>query len=459
MIAPLFKWLAGILVPGLTSRDETLDPFWAAVKLVRAADLHSWERFKRYDDHASLTYLDHKKEAHRIAVLRHEIPELIAARDEIARLNTDELVEYRTQVVKVPRAWRKSVVRIPLAPPEYAETVFKASDGATVVDGALHAETRWRARKIYVGRSCPKRIREADAILAKRRYLDERSPEEKAKLREVEESWSAQPVLFISHRWEAVDHPDPQGRQLERLRALSDCFLIYDYSSFPQDSGSEGLRLIFENMERLIDNVLVLSSADYVERGWCLYEYIVASLRVCIVCDEVNDPDFVQLRRWSDTQAPVSLSLKGHSHESNIQNAIGRGILETVDRIRPRYVDSGFTVATDRELVTRLLIDTLKRVLPTRKEYPSPYLGEWVDKAWKAEELTAAFTQHLDWDQMKEGWDHLDTSGLDPNELDVPSAIEEAVRRNYAITRSGPMSEWEGIGRVFSGLGRRRPKP
>jgi hypothetical protein len=454
---PVIKFLAGLFAPDHYRKNDPLNPFWAAVKLVRAADLQSWNRFKRYDEHASLTYLDYKKETQRIADIRREIRTLIKARDEIATMNTDELVEYKTEIVKVPRAWRKSIVKIKLPPPQYAETVFKASDGAKVIDGALHVETRWRNQELYVWLSCPRRVHEAEAILAKRRYLEERSPEEKAKFRDVEESWASHPVLFISHRWEALDHPDPHGRQLEKLRALKNCFLIYDYSSFPQDPSSDGLRLIFENMERLIDNVIILSSPDYVERGWCLYEYIVASFRVSVVCDEVNDPDFVQLRRWSDTHAPINLSLKGHSHESNIQNTISKGILEVVNRIRPRYVDSGFTVDTDRQLVTRLLIKTLISVLPTRKEYPSPYLGEWIDKSWKPEELSAAFTQHLDWDEMKKGWEDLDTFDLDPNELDVPATIEEAVKRNYAIERHGPMSEWDGIGRVWAGLFRSKP--
>jgi hypothetical protein len=387
---PVIRLLAGLLAPD-HRQEDALNPFWAAVKLVPAADLDSWDRFKRYDEHGSLTYLDYKRETQRIAGIRKTIPALIDARDAIAEMSRDELVKYKTE------------------------------------------------------------------ILAKHRYLQERSPEERAKLRDVEESWASHPVLFISHRWEALDHPDPHGRQLEKLRALTNCFLIYDYSSFPQDPSSDALRLIFEHMERLIDRVIILSSPDYVDRGWCLYEYIVASCRVSIVCDEVNDPDFVQLRCWSNTRAPISPSFRGHSHESNIQNTISKGILETVNRIRPRFVDSRFTVDTDRQLVTRLLIETLIRILPARKEYPSPHLGEWVTKSWKAEDLSAAFAQHLDWDDMKKGWEHLDTVDLDPNEPDVPSTIAAAVKRNYAIERHGPMSEWDGIGRAFAGLFRSRP--
>ena len=86
-------------------------------------------------------------------------------------------------------------------------------------------------------------------------------------------------------------------------------------------------------MERLIEKVIVLKSTDYVERGWCLYEYIVASLKVTFVCDEVRDSDFVQLRQWSSMRAPASDSLRGHSFESSIQNSIDENILDIVNRI------------------------------------------------------------------------------------------------------------------------------
>jgi hypothetical protein len=164
------------------------------------------------------------------------------------------------------------------------------------------------------------------------------------------------------------------------------------------------------------------------------------------------------LRRWSSTRGPVSPSLKGHSFESSIQNAISQSIIAVVDRIRPKYVASGFTVEADRELVTGLLIDKLLDALPHRKEYPSPYLGEWVDKPWTKEDLTHAFTDRLDWDAMKDSWDHTQTYAYEPDELAVPTTIEEAVRMGYKVERPPPMSELEGMARVFSGLGRSKPE-
>jgi hypothetical protein len=249
---------------------------------------------------------------------------------------------------------------------------------------------------------------------------------------------------------------------LAKLTALRDCLLIYDYSSFPQDPSSEGLKLILQDMTRLIKNVVVLKSSEYIERGWCLYEYIVASLNVTVVCDEVNDPEFVKLRRWSSTRAPLPTSFKGHSFESSIQNAINQAVIQTVDRIRPQYVESKFTVEADRTLVTNLLIDKLMEALPSRKEYPSPYLGEWVDKPWQRDELSLAFTGKLNWDDMKSKWDHVGTYDIKPNELDVPFTIEEAVRRRYNVERPPRMSELEGVSRAFLGLlgsGRKKANP
>lgn len=432
---------------------DPLNPFWAAVKLVRASDLPHWDRFKKYGHYDTPSYLDYKKEAQRVSDLRRQLRHVLDVQEKLAALNTDELKEYKTEVVIVPWSLRKKRVSFPLPEPVHKETVFKPQYGAEVVDGRLYVWTTWKTQEVHVWLSCPGRILHADEIATHRQWLEARSPEEKAKLRDLETSWSQYPILFISHRWETADHPDPNGHQLRKLRGLKDCFLIYDYSSFPQDSRSPELRLILENMTRLIENVLILASPDYADRGWCLYEYVVASLRVAIVCDEVNDPDFVALRRWCSTHPPVNLSLKGHSVDSTIQNTISKEILEAVNRIRPRYVQSKFTVESDRQLVTDLLVRKLETTLPSRKEYPSGYLGEWVDKKWTYEELAAAFTETFDWDVMNERWDSVSTHNLlRPNELDVPSTIEGAVRKGYAVDRPGPMSTTESLFRVGEAL-------
>src|SRR5262249_42296908 len=153
-------------------------------------------------------------------------------------------------------------VSLPLPAATHAETVFKTDNQAEVCEGRLHVQAKWRTQEVSVRMSCPSRILHADKIREKQRWLEERSPEEKAKLHDVLSSWSAQPVLFISHRWESQEHPDPHGRQLAKLSGFRNCLLIYDYTSFPQDPASTGLQLILQNMTRLIRNVVVLGSPE-----------------------------------------------------------------------------------------------------------------------------------------------------------------------------------------------------
>jgi hypothetical protein len=175
----------------------------------------------------------------------------------------------------------------------------------------------------------------ADEIAKFKATLSSADREERARLAEAQGSRYRQPVLFISHRWEALHHPDPEGHQLSKLRTLKDCFLIYDYASFLQDTSApedeQALLKIMSGMNAL------LTASDFLERGWCIYEYIVASMRTSIVCDELNDPNFVLLRNLAATKPPVSLSLKGHSTESQIQNAKDQRTLQTVNAILPLF--------------------------------------------------------------------------------------------------------------------------
>ena len=71
------------------------------------------------------------------------------------------------------------------------------------------------------------------------------------------------------------------------------------------DVEHDQLRQIISNMDSLVKNVIILGSPDYLTRGWCLYEYIVASLTNQTVCDEIHEPRFVTLRDWASTHPPV----------------------------------------------------------------------------------------------------------------------------------------------------------
>jgi hypothetical protein len=265
---------------------------------------------------------------------------------------------------------------------------------------------------------------------------------------------SMHPVLFVSHRWEALRHPDPEGVQLAKLKALEDCFLIYDYASFPQDTSAPEdaaiLRDILSGMNTLISNVIVLAAPDFLERGWCIYEYIVASMRACIVCDELNHDRFVKLRNLAATREPISLRLSGGSLESMIQNSKNQLILETVNSLLPLFARSKFAVAEDRELVRNLLVSDLMQMLPSKQEY-MPYLGEWKGISWKEAELRSAFTSALQWEPMQIA------RGFRPYSQKVPSTIVEAVTNAYRLDRM-PMQDESTAERLtgqspYAGLG------
>jgi hypothetical protein len=254
----------------------------------------------------------------------------------------------------------------------------------------------------------------------------------RVRLAEAQGSRDLQPVLFISHRWEATDHPDPEGWQLARLQALEDCSVIYDYASFPQDitapEDEAALLEILSGMNALIGNVLVLAAPDYLERGWCIYEYIVASMRASIVCDELNDPNFVTLRNLAATEPPMSPRLLGSGLESEIQNAKNQRTLETVNTILPLFARSKFTVERDREIVRDLLVSELVQTLPGKMEYQQ-YLGEWKTIPWTEEELRDAFTSELKWESLQHA------RYFKPFEPKVPSTLVEAVKNGYRLDR------------------------
>jgi hypothetical protein len=285
----------------------------------------------------------------------------------------------------------------------------------------------------------------AKEITSLKEVISHISEQDQHFLAEFADSVYKHPVLFISHRWEAIDHPDPNGTQLEKLKRLRDCFLIYDYSSFPQKPRTPSEQVDFEdilhNMNKLIENVLVLRSTDYLERGWCVYEYIVSAMKGSIVCDECQHGDFIALRDWVSTSAPIPVNPFHDSMESMQQNHIDQQILQTVNRILPIYAHAKFTDEPDRAIVKSLLVRHLKLALPAKKEH-QPYIGEWKIVPWEEAELEAAFSAELKWDPLQSGT----TRRFD---MDVPSSIEEAVRRQYAIkheTLEEKFKEWRAWG-------------
>lgn len=104
-------------------------------------------------------------------------------------------------------------------------------------------------------------------------------------------------LLFVSHRWNTAEHPDPDGRQLrelqQRLKALNcaddggeTAYVFYDYSSMPQRPrtpeedavfyrGIESLRGLSQAADRFV--ILSEGYRDYKNRAWCFFELVVAN--------------------------------------------------------------------------------------------------------------------------------------------------------------------------------------
>ena len=342
------------------------------VKIIHASDLKTWTRFPQYRDHDGPTLGEYRARRQATEAVLWELRDLVRAQDRLAEL-----------------------------------------DASAPVD--------------------------ADEIARLKDELSATDHERRARLAEAQASRYLQPVLFISHRWGGTAHPDPEGRQLAKLQALEDCFLIYDYASFPQDTAAPedeaALLEILSGMNALISNVLVLAAPDFLDRGWCIYEYTVASMRASIVCDELSDSKFVTLRNLAATRPPVSLRVLGGGMESEIQNAKNQRTLETVNTILPLFNQSKFTVQRDREIVRDLLVSELARTLPRKMEYMQ-YLGEWKTMAWTEEELRDAFKSELKWEHLQYA------ENFKPFEPKVPSTVAEAVRGGYRLDRMPLQNDW-----------------
>ena len=286
-----------------------------AVKLVHAEDLHKWERFPRCQDFEGITYGKYRAEAYQLERRRRTVASLIDAIKEVDKLDPDEIVEYDVDHVEIPRrGLLRRTARLPLPQTPRPGTSVESSAGS-IREGRLEVEPGWRRQWIsltYLGAS---RLVNAERIAELEHRLEAMTDEQRRTVEEVTASRYAHPVLFISHRWESELHPDPAGSQLRKLQALKDCFIVYDYSSFPQhprsDQEEADFRMILGSMGELIRSVVILEAPDYLQRGWCLYEYIVSSLHRTTVCDEVQDGRFVTLRDWATTDPPARTIVPG----------------------------------------------------------------------------------------------------------------------------------------------------
>ena len=437
--------LAGMAAYGLKKLSEWRIPEPGprdtdSVRLIHASDLQSWSRFPRCQDADTVTYGQYRSRMYELKRVRKRVRKLVRACQRIAVLDTDETVRYHTEFQPVPRSLLRRQVRIGLEhqriPGTWLEnpspmgkyvagqvSMSPSGDTVTVQGG-------WRKRRVAVDSLGPSRVVNAEELDRLRGELAAATDDQRRDVDEVFSSRYRQPVLFVSHRWESVDHPDPDGSQLRRLRELRDCWLIYDYTSFPQlprtPAEEEQFQLILYRMPDLISRTVILSAPDYLTRGWLVFEYLVASLFADIVCDEVNSQDFVGLRDWVASRPPMASNPWRDSYESNISNEINGEILAAVDQILPVYRNAQFRDEYDSSTVTDRLTALLKARLAPHKEAQESF-GEWVTTGWTDEELAQAFRGQISSSAKR-------STMTRPFRASVPATLAEAADQGYRVS-------------------------
>jgi hypothetical protein len=221
------------------------------VKLVHARDLARWKRFPAYEEHTGKTLAHHRAEVKARDDLGSKLWRLIEAKRMVDGADNPSI--YRTITASTP--WpislpgRRSVL---ISPPDYPKTAFEADIGR--VEGRrLVMPLFIRERQVSVRYLAANRVAAADQVASAQAQLSQASEADLDALRTYLGMLEPDPVLFVSHRWESSTHPDPEGRQLEKLKALKDCYLIYDYTSFPQDTATpEAQRALRQVLDAII---------------------------------------------------------------------------------------------------------------------------------------------------------------------------------------------------------------
>ncbi|MER8595980.1 hypothetical protein NKH33_31355, partial [Mesorhizobium sp. M1182] len=191
-------------------------------------------------------------------------------------------------------------------------------------------------------------------------------------------------------------------------------------------------RMRTENMHHLLRNVVILAAPDYVDRGWCVYEYFVACLTRSIVCDEVQDTRFVALRNWVATRARPAANVYHDGDEALSANFISQAVLGAANELASLLPSANFSLEKDRSTVKRLLLKSLELALPRKRDH-DPYVGESTHSSWTEKELEAAFDAKLPIPSLK-------TTLTDPFTVVVPSTLGEASIKQYSIEIEAPLS-------------------
>ena len=327
--------------------------------------------------------------------LAKSVAPLLDAQERLGELESDEIVTYATEYLDVPRSVLRRPKVVPL-PREPLPGTWAESTKGQLVRGGLETPAGWRKRFAGVSYKGPSRIAYGDEIGQLKSRLEAMTEDEERILaRSTAASSPTRSCSFPTDGNRMIIRIRP-GASLQRLKELRDCFIIYDFSSFPQpprtEQEEEDFQQILLAMDRIIDNVVILAGDDYLTRGWCVYEYILSSLKHTIVCDEVSDPAFVSLRNWVATKPPIAQNPWRNSWEAMQENYIDKNVLRLVNQILPVYSDAQFRSEHDHSWVTWMLREFLKLALPSKMEEPNPYLGgEWLSKAWTEDDLAQAF--------------------------------------------------------------------
>mmetsp|Transcript_12436 Transcript_12436/g.16321 ORF Transcript_12436/g.16321 Transcript_12436/m.16321 type:complete len:790 (-) Transcript_12436:450-2819(-) len=143
-----------------------------------------------------------------------------------------------------------------------------------------------------------------------------------------------QKVLFVSHRWGAVDHPDPTGEQYEllalylRTKVKDIDFIWLDYACICQDKTSELFGAHLSNIPTSVicsSHMLIIPKlepvphtsnpenstsashlADYLDRAWCLFESMAGLLTTTTIHLSFQLGDQRNFRAFGEPQSASS---------------------------------------------------------------------------------------------------------------------------------------------------------
>ncbi|MFZ2407035.1 MAG: hypothetical protein WAW41_18015 [Methylobacter sp.] len=213
---------------------ELVDKIWDKVRIIHASDLKTWTRIPEYRDHDGPTLGDYHARRQISEATLWELRDLIRAQDRLAELDVNTPVEYARHALPLPRSVRPGLCEIVLPEPDHPESIITCDAGA-VSGQILRISRSWRKRIVTASYTCQSRVINAAEIAKLKGTLSTAGEAACSQIAQAQASHYLHPVLFISHRWEGAKHPDPDGHQLAKLQTLEDCFLIYDYASFPQN--------------------------------------------------------------------------------------------------------------------------------------------------------------------------------------------------------------------------------